>query len=169
MPTNVELLEQLAVKAVRTSDPLTEEDLQSAKKTRQAAHREFIRRRPGHYSRAWLANRLGVSVTTEQRYNQAIPITAVPTYTVTPIFWGNLNTIPAGFDIPGLFLRDEAGKRYAWKLDDTMKVQKTEVAVGNVTGQNIEVKGGLNAGDRIVTAGVHYLQPGQQVRELKVD
>jgi hypothetical protein len=112
MPSNDELVEKLNVEPHRTSDPLTEDDLQSAKKTRQGAHREFIRRRPGHYPRAWLAARLGVSVSTEKRYNQEIPITATPTYTIQPIFFWNLNKIPDDLDILGLFLQDENSKRY---------------------------------------------------------
>jgi hypothetical protein len=112
MPSNAELCAKLDVEPTHTSDPLTTDDLRSAKKTRQAAHREFIRRRPGHYPRVWLANRLGVSVATEQRYNGDIPIQVTPTYTVKSIFWWNLKAIPDDLDVPGLFLQDETGKRY---------------------------------------------------------
>lgn len=112
MPGNAELAAQLGVKLTRISDPLTEDDLQSAKKTRQAAHREYIRRRPGQYPARWLAQRLGIGIITEQRYNREIPITVTPMYTETPLFWWNLGQIPDDFDVPGLFLLDDRGKRY---------------------------------------------------------
>jgi hypothetical protein len=115
MPSNEELCAKLDVEPMRTSDPLTEDDLQSAKETRMAAHREFIRRRPGHYPRAFLASRLGVSISTEQRYNQDIPLQVTPTFNVKPIFWWNLNAIPDDLDIPGLFLQNETGKRFPAK------------------------------------------------------
>ncbi len=96
------------------SDPLTFEDLQSARKTRQAAHRELIRRRPGLYLRQWLADRLGVSGVTIWRYNQQDDaLHATPTYTATPLRWGNLNAIPADDTVTsGTFLEDERGKRW---------------------------------------------------------
>jgi hypothetical protein len=112
MPGNTELAAQLGVKLTRISDPLTENDLQSARKTRQAAHREYIRRRPGQYPARWLAYRLGISVITEQRYNQDIPINVKPMYTEIPIFWWNLGHVPDDIDVPGLFLLDDRGKRY---------------------------------------------------------
>jgi hypothetical protein len=112
LPGNLELAEKLGVKPTRSSDSLTEADLSSAKTTRQAVHRQFIQRRPGHYSRTWLAHRLGVGIRTLHAYNREIPIQVVPTYIQKPIYWSNLKAIPAGLDVPGLFLQDEAGKRY---------------------------------------------------------
>jgi hypothetical protein len=112
MPGNPELAAKLGVSLSRISDPITKNDLLSAKKTRQAVHRELIKRRPGQYSSAWLAARLGVSVSTEQRYNQEIPITVMPMYTETPLLGWNLARVPDDVDVPGLFLQDERGKRY---------------------------------------------------------
>jgi hypothetical protein len=113
MPGNPELAAKLGVSLSRTSDPITERDLLSAKKTRQAVHRELIKRRPGQYPVSWLAARLGVSVSTEQRYNQEIPITVIPMYTEIPLFWWNLEQIPGDMGgVPGVFLQDERGKRY---------------------------------------------------------
>lgn len=111
MPGKDDLCAKLGVEAASIGDPITENDLQSAKTTRQALHRELIKRRPGLYQRAWLARRLGVSVRTEQRYNRDIPINVRPMYLKTPIFWSNLDNIP-DFALPGTFLEDETGKRY---------------------------------------------------------
>jgi hypothetical protein len=116
MPTNLELCRKLQVKLTR-SDPLTQDDLVSAKQTRMAAHREFIKRRPGMYSRRWLARRLGVCRVTLDSYNREIPIQVRHCYADKPIFWDNLHEIPLALDIAGTFLEDERGKRYPAKRE----------------------------------------------------
>ena len=68
----------------------------------------------------------------------------------------------------GAVFADEAGKNYVWLVDDSMAVKKQEVKTGNVTGEKIYILSGLKPGSRIVTAGVHYLQPGMKVREINV-
>lgn len=45
----------------------------------------------------------------------------------------------------------------------TMTLQPREVAIGNIKDNKIEVIGGLEAGEKIVTAGVPFLEPGQKV------
>jgi RND family efflux transporter MFP subunit len=73
-----------------------------------------------------------------------------------------------GFLVPlTAVLADEAGKRFVWIVDQAMKVQKTQVEVGEVTGSHIRITKGLKSEDRIVSAGVNYLTSGQQVSELK--
>jgi hypothetical protein len=93
------------------SDPLRPDDLTSARKTRQASHREFIKRRPRQYYRSTLARRLGVSRRTVQRYDLALEIRVTPIYTQQPITWDTLNTVP-DFSVGRLSLQDERGKRY---------------------------------------------------------
>src|SRR5690606_32822628 len=41
------------------ADPITMNDIQSAKSYRSALNRELIRRRSGKYSQAWLGHRIG--------------------------------------------------------------------------------------------------------------
>jgi hypothetical protein len=110
MPTNAQLCRKLGIRP-STSDPLQADDLISAKKTRQAVHREFIRRRPGQYPRAWLAKRLGVSIRTTQRYDQQLHLHVYPMYAEQPISWSTLNAIP-DFPLDGTFLEDEKKRRY---------------------------------------------------------
>ncbi len=63
---------------------------------------------------------------------------------------------------------DEAEKQYVWVVNPkTMRVKRREVKIGSVSGQGIRILGGLTAGEKIVTAGVHYLKDGLKVRELK--
>jgi len=47
---------------------------------------------------------------------------------------------------------------------NTMTVQKRQVKVGDLTGESIRVLDGLKTGERIVTAGVHFLQEGMKIR-----
>ncbi len=63
---------------------------------------------------------------------------------------------------------DESGEKfYVWIVDpETMRVGKTEVSVGVVSGISIAVTGGLKSGQVIVTAGVNYLQDGVKVKKL---
>jgi hypothetical protein len=96
------------------SDPLTLDDLKSAKTTRQALHRGLFARRPGTYSRQWLGRRLGLCERSISNYNRATPgVNVVPTFTQTRLGWGNLNAIPAPEVMPtGTCLEDSTGKRW---------------------------------------------------------
>jgi hypothetical protein len=113
MPGVYELCQQLGVQP-SGSDTVTEVDLKTASGYRQALHREYIKRRPGQYPRSWLAQRLGVSICTEQRYNLAAEIHVQARYDSVLISWSNLNAI-ADFEVAGTFLQDERGKRYPAK------------------------------------------------------
>jgi bifunctional DNA primase/polymerase-like protein len=110
LPSNTELCRKLGIQR-SSSDPFQPDDLTSAKKTRQAAHRELIRRRPGQYHRSWLAKRLGVSIRTLQGYNHALQVQVSPVYHQQPITWTTLNLIP-DFPMSSLFLQDENQRRY---------------------------------------------------------
>lgn len=110
MPSNSILRRKLGIR-FWFSDPFQIDDLTSAKKTRQAAHRELIKRRPSQYPRLWLAKRLGVSIRTTQRYDQELRTLVKPMYTERLITWTNLNDVP-DFPVNGSFLQDENNRRY---------------------------------------------------------
>ena len=91
------------------------------------------------------------------------------TCTVVSEMTGNAKTA-AGIKIPAIaVLNDADGKSYVWVLDKkTMKVHKTEVKVGPLTGsEDIVVTQGLKGGETIVVAGVTQLRDGMQVRPWK--
>jgi hypothetical protein len=112
MPSTTELCDSFGVK-VSLSDPITLDDLATAKTTRQAAHRDLIRRRPGNYPRRWLARRLGVSCKTLDAYNREIEgLHWRHCFWEQPIFWSNLKSVPDGIEINGAVLVDQTGKRY---------------------------------------------------------
>lgn len=55
--------------------------------------------------------------------------------------------------------------RFVWKMDPVShKVSRVRVTVGEIKRHGIEVFSGVNPGDQIVAAGVHYLREGMQVR-----
>ncbi len=95
-----------------SSDPLTPEDLTSARQTRMALHRELIKRRPAEYSRRWLANRLGVSRRTINTYNTLIPIHTQPTYHDTPLSWSNIDNLLTDEILAGAHIETLVGKKY---------------------------------------------------------
>lgn len=52
-----------------------------------------------------------------------------------------------------------------WKVDkETMQATGTQVSIGQINQQNIEIKSGLNSGDQIITAGVNFIKEGQKVK-----
>ena len=62
---------------------------------------------------------------------------------------------------------DEAGNAFVWILDpDSMKVSRSPVELGQVSGSMVQVIGGLKDGDQIVTSGVGQLRDGLQVRRM---
>ena len=62
---------------------------------------------------------------------------------------------------------DENSKAYVWKVTQTMHVTRHQIEVGALAdGGLIQIKSGLNSGDRIITAGVQNLTEGEEVREF---
>ncbi len=89
--------------------------LNSAARYRQAVHTALFERRPGQYSRTWLARRLGVSARTVRRYNLAVDVTVTPMFHDQPLTWRTLSALAEDELYSkryGAFLQDETGKRY---------------------------------------------------------
>lgn len=64
--------------------------------------------------------------------------------------------------LPAVF--EEQGRSAVWVVDPaTMTVRAQPVQVGGAEGKEIVIVGGLQPGQRVVTAGVHVLTPGQKV------
>jgi len=60
---------------------------------------------------------------------------------------------------------EAGGKSAVWLVDPaTMTVKQQPILVGGAEGNLVLVAGGLQAGQVVVTAGVHVLTPGQTVR-----
>ncbi len=77
-----------------------------------------------------------------------------------------VKTVPA----TALFADREGGNsQYVWIINEAdMSISRRAVQVGSLRGQNVEVIEGVSSGERIVTAGVHYLEEGQKVSLLNI-
>jgi len=89
------------------------------------------------------------------------------TATVTADF-RKVATGEAAFFLPAAAVTADASLApFVWVVDEaTRQVRKVPVAVGRLSGWSIEVKDGLEPGNRVVVAGVGYLAEGMQVRLL---
>lgn len=67
--------------------------------------------------------------------------------------------------LPLAAVLQQGGKTSVWVLDGaSMTVKAVPVQVGGAEGNEVVVAGGLNAGQEVVVAGVHVLNPGQKVK-----
>ncbi|NUA27497.1 efflux RND transporter periplasmic adaptor subunit [Cupriavidus basilensis] len=70
--------------------------------------------------------------------------------------------------VPLSALLQKQGSNQAWVYDvATGTVQPVNVTLGELQGNEIQVRQGLSPGQTIVTAGVHLLKPGQKVKPLQ--
>ncbi len=64
-----------------------------------------------------------------------------------------------------VFSPDDSDTSFVWVIDDQTKtISKRKVTVDELLDSGIAITDGLKPGEWIATAGVHYLQEGQQVR-----
>jgi len=67
--------------------------------------------------------------------------------------------------VPLSALKEDHGKSTVWIVDAaSMTTASRQVTIGGAEGNDAVVVAGLAPGDRVVTAGVHVLSPGQKVR-----
>lgn len=71
--------------------------------------------------------------------------------------------------IPGSAIFQKDGKAAVWLVEKDDTVQLKPIAVDRYQGDSAVVDGGLANGDRVVTAGVQKLLPGQKVSLLEGD
>jgi len=89
-----------------------------------------------------------------------LPLGATVNVHATPMGAGQAEVIK----LPTSALRQEGAGSAVWVLDEAnMTVDLKPVQVGTVDGNQVVISGGLQAGQKVVTAGVHVLTPGQKV------
>ena len=67
--------------------------------------------------------------------------------------------------LPLAAVLQQGGKTSVWTLDgNSMTVKPVAVQVGGAEGNEVVVAAGLTAGQEVVVAGVHVLNPGQKVK-----
>lgn len=63
---------------------------------------------------------------------------------------------------------DKQGKAFVWRVDPkTMKVSAVPVVTGELRGDEIDIRSGLQQGDLIAVSGVHQLREDMLVRQFK--
>lgn len=75
-----------------------------------------------------------------------------------------------GVEIPvaAVFTPDTETQSYVWVIDEkTMTVQKRKVKTGKLTEAGVLIEEGVKPGEWVVTAGVHTLREGQEVKILE--
>jgi len=99
-------------------DELSPEDLMSAKRYRQAIHREFINRTAPEQSVLYMADRLGCHPRTIYRYDKSLGVKVVPIFGFVPLEWTNVDHSSFYGDersdgiTPGKWLQRSDGKRF---------------------------------------------------------
>lgn len=67
--------------------------------------------------------------------------------------------------LPLTAVLQQGGKSSVWVLESgSMTVKPVAVQVGGAEGNDVVIAGGLSAGQEVVVAGVHVLNPGQKVK-----
>lgn len=75
-----------------------------------------------------------------------------------------LGNAPLVIKLPTSALRQEGQSTVVWVLDEaTMTVKTQAVQLGMVDGNEVVIQSGLKPGQKVVSAGVHVLAPGQKV------
>jgi len=59
---------------------------------------------------------------------------------------------------------DGKDKKLVWVVKEDMTLQSREVQTGRITNDMIQVLHGLEGNERLISAGVHFVQEGQKVR-----
>ena len=69
--------------------------------------------------------------------------------------------------VEAVFNPDGKDSAHVWRFNpEDGTVSAVPVTLGQVIGNGVEITAGLEAGDKVVSAGVHHLKEGQEVREL---
>jgi multidrug efflux pump subunit AcrA (membrane-fusion protein) len=82
---------------------------------------------------------------------------------------GKPKSVPAdqiGIEVPvtAVFDGDDPGTSCVWVVGDDQAIARRIVEIGGMTLRGVGIRKGLKPGERIVTAGVSYLEEGQKVR-----
>ncbi len=113
LPSPKEMSEMIGIKST-ASDVISDTNFISPRAYRMALHKQLLERRPGHYARAWLGERLGVSRWTTRRYEKAANLYVKPQFTTQQLSLANASKLPekAAEAAYGVFLESSNGKRY---------------------------------------------------------
>ena len=111
-----------------------------------------------------------------QTYAVSVSLPAPEQYSILPgmsaslrLYLNDRFEAQGGVPVPSdAILADPAGASFVWTVKEpAMTVHRVPVTMGAASGDNVMVTSGLKGGERVVTAGVHFLEEGQQIRLLQ--
>jgi len=110
-----------------------------------------------------------------QTYEIVVGLPAPEDLTILPGMTATVKVVDECAQEEGQFLvpvsavfADEEKRSFVWVVQpDSMTVRPKEVKVGDLAGNSVRVLEGLEAGERIVTAGTHLLVDGMKVRLME--
>jgi hypothetical protein len=68
--------------------------------------------------------------------------------------------------VPQQAVTELQGKSFVWTVDAQNKVSQRSIELGEEVGENVVVKNGLNAGERIVVEGLQKIRDGAIVQPV---
>jgi len=61
----------------------------------------------------------------------------------------------------------DSKQRYVWLVNpDDMKISKQAITIGKLSNDGIEVLSGIQTGQKVISAGVNFIQEGQKVKQI---
>ena len=106
----------------------------------------------------------------EVRFAMKAPpgIKALPGMTANVTITTRANTRPGNTLVVPIsaVVKQDTGEQVAWILGSDQTVHRRIVNLGAPSGEQIEILGGLQPGDRVVVAGANFLREGMKVRDL---
>jgi RND family efflux transporter MFP subunit len=78
----------------------------------------------------------------------------------------DLGTVTNTLEVPQQAVTELQGKSFIWTVDAENKVSQKPVELGDEVGENVVVKKGLNAGDRIVVEGMQKIRDGATIQPV---
>lgn len=106
----------------------------------------------------------------EVRFGMKAPpgIRALPGMTANVTITTRATTKPGNMLVVPLsaVVKQDTGEQVAWILGSDQTIHRRIVRLGAPSGEEIEILGGLQPGDRVVVAGATFLRDGMNVRDL---
>jgi len=88
--------------------------------------------------------------------------------TATATLLGSSDPQGSAMRLPLTALLDEQGQHFLWVVNGkTLRVSRHPVSVIRIDGDSVTLRGGVQPGDKVVSAGVHLLREGQPVTLLQ--
>ena len=114
---------------------------------------------------------------TTQTYNVTLTMPAPKDFTILPgmtaTVFAHVERAPSAREIylipSGAVFAGEKGQKFVWVVNpETSRVEKRAVQTSILSGKTIQVDEGLNEGDQIIVAGVHFIRENIKVSPITI-